>query len=90
VKRREYHVLVADVRRLRPLIVIVLAIVTLLPSFDQMLTQGLSALSVLARFAASLAVCGALVWVVSAIVLYYARVQVESHQRRDTEGGTHA
>jgi len=90
VKRREYHTLIGDIRRCRPLIVIVLAIVVLLPSFDEMLTQGLSPLTVLARFAECLAVIGILVWVVSAVVLHYARIQVESHGRRDTEGGTRA
>jgi hypothetical protein len=85
VKRREYHALMVDIRRLRPLIVIVLTVVVLAPSVDEMLTQGLSPLTVLARFAGSLAVLGALVWGVSAVVLHYARIQVESPRTGDQE-----
>ena len=66
VRRRDYHALTVDIRRFRPIVVIVLAIVVLLPSLDEMVTQGLSPLVVLARLAESLAVVGALVWVVSA------------------------
>jgi hypothetical protein len=80
----------ADIRRLRPVIVIVLTIIVLLPSFEEMLTQSLSPLTVLGRLAESLAVVGALVWAVSAVVLHYARVQVESQRGRDHEGGTRA
>jgi hypothetical protein len=90
MKRREYYALSADVRRLRPLIVIVLTVVILLPSFDAMLTQGLSPLTVLVRFAESLAFLGLLVWMVSGVILYYARIQLESQQSRDRDGGTHA
>ena len=59
-----------------------LALIVLLPSLDEMVTQGLSPLTVLARLAESLAVVGALVWAVSAVVLHYARIQVESPQER--------
>jgi uncharacterized protein YqhQ len=88
MKRRDYHALSSDIRRVRPLIVIVLAVIVLLPSIDEMLTQDLSPLSVLVRLAESLFVLGLLVWSVSAVVLYYARIQVESHHRRETESGT--
>jgi hypothetical protein len=63
----------------------VLAVIVLLPSLDEMLTGGLSPLVVLARLAESLAVVGALVWAVSAVVLHYARIQVESHRNGDQE-----
>jgi len=72
--------LAVDIRRFRPVIVIVLAVIVLLPSLDEMITQGLSPLVVLARLAESLAVVGALVWAVSAVVLHYARIQVETHR----------
>jgi hypothetical protein len=88
VKRRDYHALLMDIRRLRPLIVIVLSVMVLAPSLEQMLTQGLSPLTVLARFAGSLAIVGALVWGVSAVVLHYARIQVESPRSGDQETGT--
>jgi hypothetical protein len=90
VRRRDYHALAVDIRRLRPVIVIVLALIVLLPSLDEMLTDSLSPLAVLARLAESLAVVGALVWAVSAVVLHYARIQVESHRSGDQENGTRA
>jgi hypothetical protein len=88
VKRREYRALATDVRRLRPLLVIALTVVVLLPSLDEMVIQGLSPLTVLARLAVSLAVVGALVWAVSALVLHYARIQMKSGP--DQESGTRA
>jgi hypothetical protein len=90
VKGRDYHALMVDVRRLRPLIVIALTVVVLAPSLDEMLTQGLSPLVVLARLAESLAVIGGLVWGVSAVVLHYARIQVQSTRNGDQESATRA
>jgi hypothetical protein len=90
VKRREYHALVVDVRRLRPVIVIVLTVVVLAPTLDEMLTQSLSPLTVLARLAGSLAVIGALVWGVTAAVLHYARIQAESQRSGEHETSPHA
>jgi hypothetical protein len=88
MKRREYHALAMDVRRLRPILVLALTVVVMLPSLEEMVVGGLSALTVLARLAVSLAVVGALVWAVSALVLHYARIQVQSG--RDQESGTRA
>jgi hypothetical protein len=88
VRRRDYHALAVDIRRFRPVIVIVLALIVLLPSLDEMVTQGLSPLVVLARLAESLAVVGALVWGVSAVVLHYARIQVEAHRSGEHENGS--
>ena len=85
MRRRDYHALAVDIRRLRPVIVIVLAVIVLLPSLDEMLTDSVSPLVVLARLAESLAVVGSLVWAVSAVVLHYARIQVESHRGGDQE-----
>ena len=90
MRRRDYHALAVDIRRFRPVVVIVLAVIVLLPSLDEMLTGGLSPLVVLARLAESLAVVGALVWAVSAVVLHYARIQVESQGSGDQEAGTHS
>ena len=89
MRRRDYHALAVDIRRYRPIIAIVLALIVLLPSLDEMVTQGLSPLVVLARLAESLAVVGALVWAVSAVVLHYARIQVESHRNGDQENANH-
>jgi protein-S-isoprenylcysteine O-methyltransferase Ste14 len=90
VKRRDYLALMSDIRRLRPVTVIVLTIVVLLPSLAAMVTQGLSPLTVLSRLAATLAVVGLLVWLVSGVVLHYARIQVESQRHRDRESGSRA
>jgi hypothetical protein len=88
MKRREYHALITDVRRLRPVLVLALTVAVLLPSLDDMVVGGLSPLTVLARLALSLAVVGALVWAVSALVIHYARIQVKSG--REQESGTSA
>jgi len=72
-----------DVRRLRPVIVLVLALITLLPSLFEMATQGLSPIVVLARLAEALGLIGTLVWLVSGVVLHYARIQAVSEAGRD-------
>ncbi len=81
--------LTADVRRLRPVVTVVIVIVFLLPSLDEMATQDLSPLTVLVRLAEAMVFVGALVWLVSAIVLHYARIQVDS-QVRGREDESHA
>jgi hypothetical protein len=88
MKRREYHALTTDVRRLRPVLVLAVTVVVLLPSLDDMVVGSLSPLTVLTRLALSLVVVGALVWAVSALVLHYARIQVKSG--REQERGTGA
>jgi hypothetical protein len=90
VKRRDYRLLMADIRRLRPVVAIVLTIVFLLPSFDQMVTQDLSPLTVLTRLAEAFALVGTLVWLVSGVVLHYARTQVAAQARRGREDESHA
>jgi hypothetical protein len=90
MKRRDYSALVADVRRLRPIVVVALAAIALLPSFVEMATQNLAALTVLVRLAESLVLIGVLVWGASAVVLHYARIQVESQGSGDQEAGTHS
>lgn len=88
MRRRDYLTLLADVRRLRPVVVIVLATVTTLPSVYEMLTQAVPPLTVLFRLAAGLAVSGVLVWIVSTIVLHYARIQLKSERGTELDGGT--
>jgi len=90
MKRRDYSALVADIRRFRPLVVVALAAIALLPSFVEMATQNLPALTVLVRLAESLALIGVLVWGASAVVLHYARIQVESQGSGAQETGTHS
>ena len=72
-----------DIRRLRPLFIVVLTFITLLPSFFAMATQDLSPIVVLARLVEALALIGTLVWLVSGVVLHYARIQAESETRLD-------
>lgn len=88
MRRRDYITLLHDVRRLRPLVVIVLATLMMLPSLYEMATQNVSALTLLFRLAGSLAVVGLLVWTVSAVVLHYARIQVKSRSVVDLDEGT--
>ncbi len=76
----------ADVRRLRLLGVVVLAIGVLVPSVIEIFRQDLSPVTVLSRLVLSLIVIGALVWILSGVVLHYARVQVVAHERRNDQG----
>ena len=87
MKRHNFYAFMVDVRRLRPLIAAVLALLSLLPSLVEMATQGLSPILVLARLAQALALFGTLVWLVTGVVLYYARIQAgtELTQRQDRE-----
>jgi len=78
MRRRDYVALVCDLRRYRPVAVIGLSVVVLLPSLDAMVSQDLSPLTVLVRLVEALVVTGLLVWALSAVVLHYARVQVRS------------
>jgi hypothetical protein len=75
---REYFRFAADVRRLRPLASVVVTVLVMTPSFVEMGTQALSALSVLERLAASLAIVSVLVWLVTWLILHYARTQLRN------------
>lgn len=90
MRRRDYHAFIADVRRLRPFIVIVISIIVLLPSFSEMVTQELSPMAVLLRLVEAAVVVGLLVWSVSAVVLNYARIQAGSEMGGDEESEIHA
>jgi hypothetical protein len=78
MQQREYSRFAADVRRLRPLASVIVTVLVMTPSFVEMGTQSLSALSVLERLAASLAIVSVLVWLVSGLVLHYARTQLRN------------
>jgi len=86
---RDYRMLAADVQRLRPLAAIVLAIVLLLPSLAETITGNLPFVTLLFRLALALALSGVLVWIVTGVVLHYARVQAQSgpdrRSKRDIE-----
>lgn len=72
-----------DVHRLRPLITLALVLLTLLPSFVEMFAEDLSPIVVLARLALALALIGTLVWLISRVLLHYARIQAAGEQRRE-------
>lgn len=78
MKRRDYNGFIVDVLRFRPLVVVILSAAVLLPSFVQVVTQGLSLVAVLLRFAEAVAFVGFLVWLASAVVIHYARIQARS------------
>jgi hypothetical protein len=67
-----------DVRRFRPLVTVLLTVLVMLPSYVEMLTRGLSATTVLQRLVEALAIASVLVWVVSAVLVHYAKVQSAS------------
>ncbi|MHB1210324.1 MAG: hypothetical protein ACYC1I_11570 [Acidimicrobiales bacterium] len=77
----------ADIRGYRPAITVALSIVVVIPSFVAFVHQDLSPVEVLARFAESLVVVGALVWTTTGVLLRYARMQarVERNAHRDDE-----
>lgn len=78
MKTRDHQQFVVDVSRYRPVLTVLLAALTVLPSIWEAATGNLSFLTVLGRLALSLPVCGALVWVTTGVVLHYARAQVRS------------
>lgn len=85
MRHQDYYSFIADIHRFRPLAVIVLAIAVIAPSLVEMATEGLSALVVLLRFVEAMAFAGALVWMVSAVLLRYARTQARSRPAVETE-----
>jgi hypothetical protein len=90
VKRRDYRTLMSDIRRLRPVVVVVVTIVFLLPSLNEMATQDLSPLVVLTRLVEAMALVAMLVWLVSAVMLHYARIQADSQAGSGREDETHS
>lgn len=85
MKRHNFYAFMIDVHRLRPLISLVLALLALMPSLIELVTQGLSPILVLARLAQGLALFGTLVWMVSGVVLHYARIQAGTISGASTE-----
>jgi hypothetical protein len=65
---------------------VIVTVLVMAPSFVEMGTQDLSALSVLERLAASLAVVSVLVWLVSGLVLHYARTQLRNSLEESEPG----
>jgi hypothetical protein len=78
MQRRDYYRFAADVRRLRPLASVIVTVLVMTPSFVEMGTQALSTVSVLERLAAALAIVSVLVWLVSGLILHYARTQLRN------------
>jgi uncharacterized membrane protein len=84
--QREYSRFAADVRRLRPLASVIVTVLVMTPSFVAMGTQALSELSVLERLAVSLAIVSVLVWLVSGLVLHYAKTQLRNSLEESEPG----
>lgn len=86
MKSKEYNAFIADIYRYRPLIVVVLSILVMLPTLDEMVTQGLSLLIVLFRLAETMFVDSVVVWLVSSVLLRYARIQARRQIAEVPEG----
>ena len=85
MKRRDYSAFISDVQRFRPLIVVVISILVLIPTFDEMVTQSLSMLVVLFRLAEVMFVDSIMVWLVSSVLLHYARTQSRAEKVNDSQ-----
>lgn len=90
MKSRNYAAFIGDLQRYRPLIVVVLSLLILLPSLDQMVTQGLSMLVVLFRLAESMFFISVVVSLVFSVLRHYAKVQARAEQRDESENEAHA
>lgn len=79
---RDHHQFIVDVSRYRPVLTVLLAGLTVLPSVWEAATGNLSFVAVLGRLALSLLVCGVIVWVTTGVLLHYARVRIRSRSAR--------
>ncbi len=75
---REHQRFLIDVNRYRPVLTVLLAAVTVIPSVWEAATGNLSFLTVLSRLALSLLVCGVLVWATTGVMVHYARIRLRS------------
>lgn len=80
--RRDLRAFVIDVQRFRPVATVVAAALFMLPSLAELAAGNLSAVSFLVRLALALIVCAVLVWILTGLVLRYARM----HAQRPAEG----
>ncbi len=74
----DFSSFVGEVQRFRPLATVVLAVAMVVPSLWEVVGGNLSALTLLVRLALALPVCAVLVWVVTGVVLRYARIQARA------------
>ncbi len=86
MRSHQYNAFIADLYRYRPLIVVVLSVIVILPSLNEMFGQGLSVLIVLFRFAEAMFAISILVWLVSSVLLRYARIQARTEIVNDRQG----
>jgi hypothetical protein len=78
VNPHDHQRFVVDVSRYRPVLTVVLAAVTVIPSVWEAATGNLSFITVLGRLCLSLLVCGVLVWVTTGVMVHYAQVRLRS------------
>jgi hypothetical protein len=84
VNDRDHRAFVGDVSRYRPVLTVVLAGLTVLPSLWEAATGNLACTTVLARLALSLLVCAGFVWATTGVMLHYARVRLRSRSRPES------
>lgn len=89
MKRRDYYAFIADIYRFRPLAVIISSVLVTLPSIIEMATQGLSILDVLTRLVISILFMGALVWLVTGLLVRYARIQAQAEHQANSKSQTY-
>ena len=90
MKSKNYNAFIADIYRYRPLLVVVLSILVMLPTLDQMVTQDLSLLIVLFRLAEAIFVDSVVVSLLSSVLLRYARTQARAQITEAPEGELNA
>lgn len=85
MKRRDYYAFIADIYRFRPLAVIVSSVLVTIPSVIEMITQGLSILQVLIRLVISVLFMGALIWMITGLLVRYAKVQAQAERESNSK-----
>ncbi|MDA8080651.1 MAG: hypothetical protein M0Z96_03425 [Actinomycetota bacterium] len=73
--KREWVRFRADLQRFRPLVMVSLAVGVSLPSFDAMLTQGLSPIVTLVHFTEAIFTMNILTWCAAKLLTRYAKIQ---------------
>ena len=86
MKSKNYNAFIADIYRYRPLLVVVLSILVMLPTLDELVSQDLSLLIVLFRLAETIFVDSVVVWLVSSVLVRYARTQARAQITEVREG----
>ena len=84
--RRDLRAFVIDVQRFRPVATVVAAALFMVPSLAELAGGNLSAVTFLFRLALALVVCAVLVWVVTGLILRYARMHAQRPAESESLG----